>query len=78
MNNTKFAAKMPNDHLIMKMSDFAAFGVPVVAYVKKIDLDGVPAYSVHGADGQPLSVESSEDLAAMAARHKNLMPVMVQ
>ncbi len=73
MNNPR-----QHDHLIMKMSDFAAFGVPVVAYVKKIERGGVAAYAVHGADGQPLSIEASEDLAALAARNKNLLPVMVQ
>jgi hypothetical protein len=62
----------------MKTADFAAFGVPVVAYVKRVDLGGIHAYALHGADGEPLSIEASEDMAALAARQKNLMPVMVQ
>lgn len=74
MNSNRHA----HDHLIMKNSDFAAFGVPVVAYVKKVDLGGVAAYAVHGADGQPISIEASEHLAALSARNKNLLPVMVQ
>ena len=68
-------ADMPR---FMKPADFAAFGVPVVAYVKRIDLEGTTAYAVHGADGEPLAIEASEDLAALHAKHRNLLPVMVQ
>lgn len=62
----------------MKSADFQALGVPVVAYVKRIERDGVPAYALHSADGTALGVEASEDRAAMAALNKNLFPVMVQ
>jgi hypothetical protein len=62
----------------MKKADFANFGVPVVAYVRRVELGGFTAYALHGADGEPLGIEVSEDLAALAARQHNLMPVMVQ
>lgn len=63
----------------MKRSEFANLGVPLVAYVKRIQLiNGITAYAVHGADGAPLGIEANEDMAALSARHKNMMPVMVQ
>ena len=62
----------------MKAADFQSLGVPVVAYVKRVDLGGIPAYALHGADGTALGIEASEDRAAMAAISKNLFPVMVQ
>lgn len=62
----------------MKHAEFVNFGVPFVAYVKRIDLGGIAAFALHGADGEPLSVEPSEDLAILAARQKNLTPVKVQ
>lgn len=63
----------------MKNAEFANFGVPVVAYVKKVQLvNGITAYALHGADGAPIGIEANEDLATLAVRHKNMMPVMVQ
>lgn len=63
----------------MKRAEFANFGVPVVAYVKRVQLvNGITAYAVHGADGAPIGIEANEDMAALSARHKNMMPVMVQ
>ncbi len=59
-------------------SDFASFGQSVVAYVKKIDLAGATAYSIHGADGVSLGIESNEHLAMLAAKQLNLIPVTVQ
>jgi hypothetical protein len=70
--------KQPQNPKIMRSVDFATFGVPVVAYVKRIDLNGIRAYALHGADGEALGIEASEDLAALAARHKNLLPVLIQ
>jgi hypothetical protein len=62
----------------MKRAEFINFGVPVVAYIKRIDINGIPAFALHGADGEPLGVEASEDMAVLSARYKNLMPVKVQ
>ncbi len=78
MNNQSFKTTV-NAIKAMKSTEFASLGVPVVAYVKRVDLtDGMSAYALHGADGAPLGMEASEALAALAARDKNLLPVMVQ
>ncbi|MCB1538776.1 MAG: DUF1150 family protein [Alphaproteobacteria bacterium] len=62
----------------MNASEFQALGGPLVAYVRRIDMGGIPAYALHGADGTKLGLEASEDLAALAARERDLLPVMVQ
>lgn len=63
----------------MKVTEFMNFGTPLVAYIKPIDLaGGIHAYAVHAADGEPLGIESSEDMAVIFARQKNLMAVKVQ
>lgn len=74
----KMNVKQPENLKVMRSTDFMMFGVPVVAYIKRINLSGITAYSLHGADGEPLGVEASEDLAALAARQKNLFAVLVQ
>jgi hypothetical protein len=62
----------------MKRAEFINFGVPVVAYIKRVDINGLPAFALHGADGEPLGIEESEDMAVLSARYKNMLPVKVQ
>ena len=58
--------------------DFENFGVSVIAYVKKVDLAGLTAYAIHGADGKSLGIEPTEAMALSVAQQRNLFPVMVQ
>lgn len=63
----------------MKITEFMNFGMPIVAYIKPIDLaDGIHAYAVHAADGEPLGIEATEDMAVIFAHQKNLMALKVQ
>jgi hypothetical protein len=64
-------------HLPMSVSDFAAFGAPVVAYIRPVSQNGQRAYAVHGADGTPIAVSRSEALAMVTAKHKDMVPVLV-
>lgn len=70
----------PNEILKdMKVAEFMNFGMPLVAYIRPIDLaGGIHAYAVHSADGEPLGIEATEDMAVIFARQKNLMAVKVQ
>lgn len=61
----------------LEIVDFASFGLPVVAYVKPVNIGGTDAFSLHAADGTLLSLSEDENLAAMDARKRNLLPVMV-
>jgi len=57
--------------------DFAAFGVDHMAYVKPVLVNGVAAFSIHAADGTPLTVLPDRDVASAAVRQNDLEPVSV-
>ncbi len=45
--------------------EFLTYGLDDMAYVRPVQIDGVTAYAVHGADGTPLAVQKSHDEAAV-------------
>ncbi len=59
----------------MSPSDFAAWGMPELAYVKQAgDGDG---WSIHAADGTQMGLAPNRDLAFAAIRQHDLEPVSV-
>ena len=62
---------------MMGVQDFADFGVPIVAYVKPVFLDGHKAFGLFNADGSQIETLATEDMAAISAHRRNLMPVVV-
>ncbi|NCC20960.1 MAG: DUF1150 family protein [Alphaproteobacteria bacterium] len=58
--------------------DFLSFGVQQIAYVRPVRVDEKTAWSVHAADGTPLTVLDSLDIAEALIRHNELEPVTVQ
>lgn len=46
--------------------DFLDLGADHIAYVREIEFLGKPHFAVHGADGQPLTIAPSHDLALHA------------
>lgn len=69
------ASPVPFRHL--SPEDFAAFGVDHLAYVKPVQVNGVPAFAVHAADGTPLTVLPDREVASAAVRQNDLEPVSV-
>jgi hypothetical protein len=59
----------------MSPNDFAAYGAQEIAYVKTVLQDESIAYSVHAADGTPLTVISNRDQAFAVVRQNDLEPV---
>ena len=57
--------------------DFAAFGVDHVAYVRPVTVDDAPAFSVHAADGTPLTVLPDRDVAFATVRQNDMEPLSV-
>jgi hypothetical protein len=55
----------------------AVLGLPYLAYVKPVTVNGVAAYAVHTADGDRLGVLADRDVAFAAARQHDLEPVSV-
>lgn len=55
--------------------DFLALGIRDVAYVKKVRVEDKTAYSIHAADGTPLSVTADMNAAVGMILHNELEPV---
>lgn len=61
----------------LSSQDFVNFGVGHVAYVRPVTVDGAVAFSVHAADGTPLSVLPQRDTAFAAVRQNDMEPMSV-
>jgi hypothetical protein len=57
--------------------DWTDFGVNDVAYMKRVTLEGLPRYSIHAANGQPLAVMDTCEVAKAAIRQNELEPLSV-
>ncbi len=56
----------------------ARLGVEQIAYVKPILLNGVLAFAIHAADGTPMAVAGSEEVAVAAIRQHDMLPTLLQ
>jgi hypothetical protein len=57
--------------------DFAAFLSGDVAYVKRVEKDGMTGYAVHAADGELLTILADRDVAFATVRQNGLEPLSV-
>lgn len=58
-------------------ADFAMFGMDQLAYIKPVNIHGRQLYALSTADGRLLSMQDSEMMALVVARHNNLEAVIV-
>ncbi len=66
----------PNpDAVVISTEALASLGLPVIAYVKAIAVDGGIAYAVHGADGRQLAVLPTREEAIGSAIQNDLEPL---
>ncbi len=65
----------PQKYEPMSTSDFAAFGMQQIAYVKAVETDGKTSYEVHAADGTPLTAMADRDSAFVVIRQNDLEPL---
>ncbi|HUN50000.1 MAG TPA: DUF1150 family protein [Candidatus Sulfotelmatobacter sp.] len=56
---------------------FAMLGVPTLAYVRPIEVDGVAAWGVFAANGQQIGAAADREVALAAARQNDFEPVNV-
>lgn len=61
----------------LSASDFAAFGVNIMAYVKPVAADGIRRFSIHAADGTQLATTSDAAVAAASVRQNDMEPLSV-
>lgn len=52
--------------------DFLGLGVHNIAYIRRINVEGKKSYSIHAADGTPLSVMEDES-SALSVIYQNDM-----
>ena len=57
--------------------DFKNYGVHNVAYVKPVTVQDQKAFSIHAADGTPLTVMDDFNAALIVARQNDLEPMTV-
>ena len=61
----------------MSAADLASWGVPDVAYVKRVVVNDEVGWSIHAADGTHVGLASTRDLAFAAVRQHDLEPYSV-
>jgi hypothetical protein len=57
--------------------DLGSFGIEDVAYVKTVTVDGQKLHAIHAADGTPLTVVNTRDLAFATVRQHDMQPASV-
>lgn len=61
----------------LSKTDFVRWGVPEIAFVKRIEAEGAMTWSIHAADGTQMGLAPSRDLAFAAIRQHDLEPLSV-
>ena len=59
----------------LSADQLAQLGLAQIAYVKRIVVDGAPAFAIHAADGSPMAVAAERDVAVAAIRQHDLVPL---
>jgi len=67
-------ATIPKD---LPAEAMATLGLPHLAYVKAIEIDGETGYAIHAADGNQMAVLSDRDMAFEAIRQHDMEPMSV-
>jgi len=55
----------------------AGLGVAQIAYVKQVLMNGTIAFAIHAADGTPMAMADSCDVAVAAIRQHEMLPTLV-
>ena len=61
----------------MTASQFAQLGMPLIAYVKPVVVNGDNAFAIHGADGSPMGMAPGLDVAMAAVLQHEMLAVRV-
>lgn len=62
-------------HLTQKQ--LASLGVSRIAYVRRVTVNGVDAFSIHAADGTPMALAADFDVALAAVNQNEMVPALV-
>lgn len=61
----------------MTPEQLAQLGVPEMAYIKPVLMNGAAAFAIHAADGSPMAVATERDMAIAAVVQHEMMPALV-
>ena len=61
----------------MTQDQLAQLGVPDLAYIKPVIMNGTAAFAIHAADGSPMAVATERDMAIAAVVQHEMMPALV-
>jgi hypothetical protein len=61
----------------LSAQDWSNFGVNDLAYLKRVVQEGEPRYSIHAANGAPLAVMDTREVAEAAIMQNELEPLSV-
>jgi hypothetical protein len=61
----------------MTPDQFAQLGMPMIAYVKPVIVNGGHAFAIHGADGTPMGMAPGLDVAVAAVLQHEMLAVRV-
>ncbi len=61
----------------MTPEQLAQLGVPDMAYIKPVLMNGAAAFAIHAADGSPMAVATERDMAIAAVVQHEMMPALV-
>lgn len=61
----------------LSAADFAAWGMPELAFVKRVEVDGQMVWAIHAADGTQMGIAPARDIAFAAIIQHELEPVSV-
>ncbi len=56
---------------------FGQLGMPDLAYIKPVFMNGTAAFAIHAADGSPMAVAVDCELAIAAVVQHEMMPALV-
>jgi hypothetical protein len=61
----------------MTQDQLAQLGVPNLAYIKPVIMNGTAAFAIHAADGSPMAVATERDMAIAAVVQHEMLPALV-
>lgn len=62
----------------LTVEQLAGLGVSQIAYVKPVMMNGTRAYAIHAADGTPMAMAETPDVAVAAIHQHQMLAALVQ
>lgn len=62
----------------LSVTDFQAFGVEQLAYIRPMTIDGAAVFAICAADGRQLAVHDNQGGAIALTRQNELVPLTLQ